>query len=149
MEAPDRPPAQFSRQKCHQTKEGCSPPESGQIHPAQGVRRSRPACRHVPRRRQCLRLPGLPEQALRPWVRLQDKEFATVRSFNFNPFQPRLPIAADRRHVEFGNTVRYFFFTLPGGGSLIIAQNTPSSLMAFTNSWKSTGFTTYALTPSS
>jgi hypothetical protein len=32
--------------------------------------------------------------------------------------------------------------TLPGGGSLITAQNTPSSLMALTNSWKSTGFTT-------
>ena len=37
---------------------------------------------------------------------------------------------------------RYFFLTLPGGGSLMIAQNAPSSLMALTNSWKSTGFTT-------
>ena len=34
------------------------------------------------------------------------------------------------------------FLMLPGGGSLITAQKTPSSLMAFTNSWKSTGFTT-------
>jgi len=35
-----------------------------------------------------------------------------------------------------------FLFTLPGGGSLMIAQKTPSSLMALTNSWKSTGLTT-------
>ena len=35
-----------------------------------------------------------------------------------------------------------FFLTLPGGGSLMTAQNTPSSLMALTNSWKSTGLTT-------
>jgi hypothetical protein len=34
------------------------------------------------------------------------------------------------------------FRTLPGGGSLMIAQNTPSSLTALMNSWKSTGFTT-------
>jgi hypothetical protein len=27
----------------------------------------------------------------------------------------------------------YFFLTLPGGGSLMTAQNTPSSLMASTN----------------
>src|SRR5271157_747667 len=149
MEARDKLLAQFSRQKCHQTREACSPPGSGQIHPAEVMRRSRPECRHVPRRRQCLRLPGLPEQALRPWVRLRDREFATVRSANFNPFQRRLLIAADRRHLDFATTVRYFFFTLPGGGSLMTAQKTPSSLMAFTNSWKSTGFTTYALTPSS
>ena len=32
--------------------------------------------------------------------------------------------------------------TLPGGGWLMIAQNMPSSRMALTNSWKSTGFTT-------
>ena len=31
---------------------------------------------------------------------------------------------------------------LPGGGWLMTAQKTPSSLIAFTNSWKSTGFTT-------
>ena len=41
-----------------------------------------------------------------------------------------------RFHFELG------FLMLPGGGSLITAQKTPSSLMAFTNSWKSTGFTT-------
>ena len=35
-----------------------------------------------------------------------------------------------------------YLLMLPGGGSLITAQNTPSSLMALTNSWKSTGFTT-------
>ncbi len=35
-----------------------------------------------------------------------------------------------------------FFRTLPGGGSLMTAQKTPSSLMALTNSWKSTGLTT-------
>ena len=34
------------------------------------------------------------------------------------------------------------FFTLPGGGSLMTAQKTPSSLIALTNSWKSTGLTT-------
>ena len=31
---------------------------------------------------------------------------------------------------------------LPGGGWLTTAQKTPSSLMALTNSWKSTGLTT-------
>ena len=31
---------------------------------------------------------------------------------------------------------------LPGGGSLMTAQKMPSSLIALTNSWKSTGFTT-------
>src|SRR5271157_121593 len=134
MEPPDKLLAQISTQKSHQTREACSPPGSGQIHPAEGMRRSRPECLHVPRRRRCLRLPGLPEQALRPWVRLRDREFATVGSFNSNPFQRRLPIAADRRHLNFATTVRYFFFTLPGGGSLMTAQNTPSSLMAFTNS---------------
>src|SRR5579872_6656528 len=36
----------------------------------------------------------------------------------------------------------YCFLMLPGGGSLMTAQNTPSSLIAFTNSWKSTGLTT-------
>ena len=36
----------------------------------------------------------------------------------------------------------YRFLTLPGGGSLITAQNTPSSFTAFTKSWKSTGFVT-------
>src|SRR5262249_41245491 len=42
----------------------------------------------------------------------------------------------------------HLFPALPGGGWLITAQNTPSSLIALTNSWKSTGFTTYAFTPS-
>jgi len=37
---------------------------------------------------------------------------------------------------------RCHFFALPGGGSLMIAQNAPSSLTALTNSWKSTGLTT-------
>src|SRR5271157_5275679 len=134
MEPPDELLAQFSTQKCHQTREACSPPGSGQIHPAGGMRRSQPEYLRVSSHRQCLRLPGLPEPALRPWVRLRGREFATVRSFNFNPFQRRLPIAADRRHLDFATTVRYFFFTLPGGGSLMTAQNTPSSLMAFTNS---------------
>ena len=40
------------------------------------------------------------------------------------------------------------FFMLPGGGSLMSAQNTPSSFTALMNSWKSTGLTTYAFTPS-
>jgi hypothetical protein len=34
------------------------------------------------------------------------------------------------------------YFMLPGGGSLIIAQKTPSSLTALTKAWKSTGLTT-------
>src|SRR3984885_2489086 len=42
----------------------------------------------------------------------------------------------------------HHFFILPGGGSLMMAQKTPSSRMAFTNSWKFTGFTTYPFTPS-
>jgi hypothetical protein len=36
--------------------------------------------------------------------------------------------------------IGYLFLTLPGGGSWMTAQNTPSPLMAFTNLWKSTGF---------
>ena len=44
--------------------------------------------------------------------------------------------------LQFSTHSRYFFLTLPGGGSLITAQNIPSSLMALINSWKSTGFTT-------
>src|SRR5208337_5384250 len=80
MEAPDKSLAQFSRQKCHQTREACSRPGSGQIHPAEGMRRSRPEYLRVSGRRQCLRLPGLPEQAQRPWVRLRDREYATMRS---------------------------------------------------------------------
>ncbi len=34
------------------------------------------------------------------------------------------------------------FLTVPGGAALMIAQKTPSSLIALTNSWKSTGLTT-------
>src|SRR5271157_2927874 len=148
MEPPDKLLAQISTQKSHQTREACSPPGSGQIHPAEGMRRSRPECLHVPRRRRCLRLPGLPEQALRPWVRLRDREFATGKIPSIK-FSPDCPYRQDRRRLDFATTVRYFFFMLPGGGSLIIAQKIPSSLMAFTNSWKSTGFTTYEITPSS
>ncbi len=40
------------------------------------------------------------------------------------------------------------FFMLPGGGWLMMPQKTPSSFIALMNSWKSTGFTTYAFTPS-
>src|SRR5271165_1105254 len=144
MEAPDKSLAQFSRQKCHQTREACSRPGSGQIHPAEGMRRSRPEYLRVSGRRQCLRLPGLPEQAQRPWVRLRDREYATMRSpvdsIHFSP--NRAVVVGPGAAWDFSTTVGYFFLMLPGGGSLITAQNTPSSLMAFTNSWKSTGFTT-------
>src|SRR5262249_15950503 len=44
--------------------------------------------------------------------------------------------------VQDAQSGAHFLPMLPGGGSLITAQNTPSSLMALTNSWKSTGFTT-------
>src|SRR5437773_2102654 len=40
------------------------------------------------------------------------------------------------------------FRTLPGGASLMTAQNTPSSRTASTNRLNSTGLTTYAFTPS-
>ena len=40
------------------------------------------------------------------------------------------------------------FRTLPGGASLITAQKTPSSRTAWTKRLNSTGFTTYAFTPS-
>src|SRR5271166_2990311 len=143
--------AQFSRQKCRQTGEECSPPGSGQSHPVEGMRGTRPECRHASSRRQPPRLPGLREQARRPWVRLRDREFATIRSpVDSSNFRPNRAFAVGPGAAwDFSTAVRYFFFTLPGGGSLMTAQKTPSSLMAFTNSWKSTGFTTYALTPSS
>jgi hypothetical protein len=37
------------------------------------------------------------------------------------------------QNLERGIHSCYFFFTLPGGGSLITAQNTPNSLIASTN----------------
>src|SRR5271157_2742956 len=115
MEAPDKLLAQFSRQKCHQTREACSPPGSGQIHPAEGMRRSRPEYLRVSGRRQCLRLPGLPEQALRPWVRLRDREFATVKSLvGFNPFQPRSPTPVGLAPPEFCDYRSLFLFHTPG-----------------------------------
>ena len=39
------------------------------------------------------------------------------------------------------------FLIVPGGGSLMAAQKTPTSETAFTKALKSTGLTTYALTP--
>src|SRR5208283_3884919 len=115
MEPADKLLAQFSTQKSHQTREACSPPGSGQIHPAEGMRRSRPECRHVPRRRQCLRLPGLLEQALRPWVRLRDREFATVKSLVvFNQFQPRSPTAVGLSPPGSCDYRSLFLFHTPG-----------------------------------
>src|SRR5208337_5196368 len=90
MEAPDKFLAQFSTQKCHQTREACSLPGSGQTHPAGGMQGSRPEYLHASGRRECLQLPGLPEQALRPWVRLQDKEFATLRSLRFQSISAQI-----------------------------------------------------------
>src|SRR5271165_208580 len=151
MEPRDELLVQFSRQKCRQTGEECSPPGSGQTHPIEGMRGSRPGFLHASLRRRRLRLPGLREQARRPWVRLRDREFVTMRS-SVDPsnFRANRAFAVGPGAAwDFSTAVRYFFLMLPGGGSLITAQNTPSSLMAFTNSWKSTGFTTYALTPSS
>src|ERR1700693_6484873 len=43
-----------------------------------------------------------------------------------------LRIVFDRQNPQWGPDAH--FLTLPGGGSLMIAQKTPSSLMAFTNS---------------
>ena len=62
----------------------------------------------------------------------------------FGSLGPQFCCERSRENKESGDT--YYpapgLLMLPGGGSLTMAQKIPSSLMALTNSWKSTGFTT-------
>src|SRR5882762_317829 len=142
----------LSMQKYRRKREGCSLQGSGQSRRARVTRGTRGGFQRESRYRQHLRLQGLPEQVLRLWCRLQGKNserrdhgcFRSVQILIHSTWGKRCEPLIDFRSRRFD----HLFLMLPGGGSLMIAQKTPSSLMALTNSWKSTGFTTYAFTPS-
>ena len=51
-------------------------------------------------------------------------------------------VVLEQQNAQRRSGVIDHFFMLPGGGSLMSAQNTPSSFTALMNSWKSTGLTT-------
>src|SRR5467141_4650107 len=100
--------------KCRRTREESNPPESDQFRLARRKPAGQLECRPALLRRRCLPAQADPELASRPEDRLRSIESAMGSACS-------LP---DDTH----------FLTLPGGGSLITAQKTPSSLMAFTNS---------------